>query len=49
MTGEYLLSRTAALIGSLGQAFAPMHLTESNVARRVGIGLLLIALYAVFA
>ena len=49
MTGDYLLSRTASLIGSLGQAFAPMHLTESNVARRVGIGLLVIALYAVFA
>ena len=49
MSSEYLLSRTASLIGSLGQAFAPMHFTESNVARRVGIGLVVIALYAFFA
>ena len=49
MSSEYLLSRTASLIGSLGQAFAPMHFTESNVARRVGIELVVIALYAFFA
>jgi hypothetical protein len=44
-----LLSRAAALIGSLGQAFAPMHVTASNIGRRAGIGLLVIALYVVFA
>jgi 4-amino-4-deoxy-L-arabinose transferase-like glycosyltransferase len=49
ISGSYLLSRAAALIGSLGQAFAPMHLTASNAARRVGIGLVVIALYAFFA
>ena len=35
MSGEYLLSRAAALVGSIGQAFAPMHLTASNIARRM--------------
>jgi hypothetical protein len=49
ISGEYLLSRASALIGSLGQAFAPMHLTAENVARRVGLALLVIALYVVFA
>jgi 4-amino-4-deoxy-L-arabinose transferase-like glycosyltransferase len=49
MSGEYLLSRAAALVGSIGQAFAPMHLTASNIARRMAIALLVIAFYVVFA
>jgi hypothetical protein len=34
ITGEYLLARVLALIGSLGQAFGPMHLTTSHIAAR---------------
>jgi hypothetical protein len=34
ITGQYLLARILALIGSLGQAFGPMHLTTAHIARR---------------
>jgi hypothetical protein len=46
---SYLLSRAAALIGSLGQAFAPMHLPASDVARRTAFALLVITPYVVLA
>ena len=46
---SYLLSRSVKLIGSLGQAFAPMHLTASDVGRRTALGLLVITPYVVFA
>jgi hypothetical protein len=46
---SYLLSRAAALIGSLGQAFAPMHLTASNVPVRTALALLIVVFYVVFA
>ena len=49
ITGEYLLARVLALIGSLGQAFGPMHLTTSHIARRAALGLLIIVPYVVFA
>jgi hypothetical protein len=43
------LARVLALIGSLGQAFGPMHLTTSHIARRAALGLLIIVPYVVFA
>jgi 4-amino-4-deoxy-L-arabinose transferase-like glycosyltransferase len=49
LSGSYLLSRVFKLVGSLGQAFAPMHLTTGHVVRRAALGLLVIAPYAVFA
>jgi hypothetical protein len=49
ISAAYLLARAAALIGSLGQAFAPMHLTTSDVTRRAVLGLLVITPYTVFA
>ncbi len=45
----YLFGRAAELIGELGQAFAPMHVTASNQVRRTLIGLLVIAAYVFFA
>jgi hypothetical protein len=47
--GEYLFGRVLALIGSLGQAFGPMHLTTSHIARRAALGLLIIVPYVFFA
>ncbi len=49
ITGEYLFARVLSLIGSLGQAFGPMHLTTSHIARRAALGLLIIVPYVVFA
>jgi 4-amino-4-deoxy-L-arabinose transferase-like glycosyltransferase len=49
ITGQYLFARALALIGSLGQAFAPMHLTTSHIARRAALGLLIVVPYVVFA
>jgi 4-amino-4-deoxy-L-arabinose transferase-like glycosyltransferase len=49
MSAEYLLSRATLLIGSIGQAFAPMHLTASNVGRRAATGLLIVAVYLFLA
>ena len=49
ITGEYLFARVLALIGSIGQAFGPMHLTTSHIARRAALGLLIIVPYIVFA
>jgi hypothetical protein len=49
ITGQYLLARVLSLIGSLGQAFGPMHLTTSHIARRAALGLLIIVPYVVFA
>jgi hypothetical protein len=49
ITGEYLLARSLNLIGSVGQAFAPMHLPASHIARRAAIALLIIAAYVFFA
>jgi hypothetical protein len=49
ITGDYLLARILMLIGSIGQAFAPMHLTEEHIARRGALGLLIIVPYAFFA
>jgi hypothetical protein len=49
ITGKYLLARVLSLIGSLGQAFGPTHLTTSHIARRAALGLLIIVPYVVFA
>jgi 4-amino-4-deoxy-L-arabinose transferase-like glycosyltransferase len=49
ITGDYLLARILMLIGSIGQAFAPIHLTEEHIARRGALGLLIIVPYVVFA
>jgi hypothetical protein len=49
ITGDYLFARVLALIGSLGQAFGPMHLTTSHIARRAALGLLIIVPYVFFA
>jgi hypothetical protein len=49
ITFEYWLARGLNLIGSVGQAFAPMHLTADHIARRAAISLLIIAFYVVFA
>lgn len=49
ITGDYLLARILMLIGSIGQAFAPMHLTEEHIARRGALGLLIIVPYVFFA
>jgi len=49
ITGAYLFARVLALIGSLGQAFGPMHLSTSHIARRAAIGLLIIVPYVVLA
>jgi hypothetical protein len=38
-----------SLIGSLGQAFGPMHLTTSHIERRAALGLLIIVPYVVLA
>ncbi len=38
-----------SLIGSLGQAFGPMHLTTSHIARRAALGLIIIVPYVVLA
>lgn len=45
----YLLTRAASLLGSLGQAFAPMHLPASELGRRALFALLVITLYVAFA
>ncbi len=49
ITGQYLFARVLALIGSIGQDFAPMHLTDEHIARRGALGLLVIAPYVFFA
>jgi 4-amino-4-deoxy-L-arabinose transferase-like glycosyltransferase len=49
ITGDYLLARILMLIGSIGQAFGPMHLTEEHIARRGALGLLIIVPYVFFA
>ena len=49
ITFEYWFARGLNLIGSVGQAFAPMHLTADHIARRAAISLLIIAFYVVFA
>jgi hypothetical protein len=49
ITGEYLFARVLSLIGSLGQAFGPMHLTTSHIERRAALGLLIIVPYVVLA
>jgi hypothetical protein len=49
ITFDYWLARGLNLIGSVGQAFAPMHLTADHIARRAAISLLIIAFYVVFA
>ena len=49
ITGQYLFARVLGLIGSIGQDFAPMHLTDEHIARRGALGLLVIAPYVFFA
>ena len=49
ITFEYWFARGLNLIGSVGQAFAPMHLTADHIARRAAMSLLIIAFYVVFA
>jgi hypothetical protein len=49
ITFDYWLARGLNLIGSVGQAFAPMHLTADHIARRAAISLLIIAFYVFFA
>lgn len=49
ITFDYWLARGLNLIGSVGQAFAPMHLTADHIARRAAISLLILAFYVVFA
>ena len=49
ITGEYLFARVLSLIRSLGQAFGPMHLTTSHIARRAALGLLINVPYVVLA
>jgi hypothetical protein len=49
ITGQYLLARILTLIGSIGQAFAPMHLTTAHIARRAALGLLVVVPYVFFA
>ena len=49
ITFEYWFARGLNLIGSVGQAFAPMHLTADHIARRAAISLLIIAFYVIYA
>ena len=49
ITFDYWLARALNLIGSVGQAFAPMHLAADHIARRAAISLFIIAFYVVFA
>lgn len=49
ITFDYWLARALNLTGSVGQAFAPMHLSADHIARRAAISLFIIGFFAVFA
>jgi MFS family permease len=49
ISASYLLTRAVALVGWIGQAFAPMHLTASNVPMRTALAVLIVVFYVTFA
>jgi Protein O-mannosyl-transferase TMEM260-like len=49
ISSTYLLSRAGDLIGWLGQAFAPVHLTASHLLRRTALALTVVIPYVFFA